>query len=58
MFVKDPDAELDMEEVVAISRDEASKSAEKSFRNVLEHGSQIELDHHLVYYTRTFLLFV
>ena len=47
-----------MEEVVAISRDEASKSAEESFRNVLEHGSQIELDHHLVYYTRTFLLFV
>ena len=49
IFVKDPDAELDPEEVVVISQDEASKAAEEAFRKVLEYGPQIELDHYLVY---------
>ena len=39
--------------MITISQD---KAAEESFRSVLEHGPRIELDHYLVYYTRTFLL--
>ncbi|KAF8801787.1 hypothetical protein BYT27DRAFT_7197766 [Phlegmacium glaucopus] len=47
----DPEAELDPQEIVTIPQDEASKVAEESFRSGLEHGSGIELDHYLIYYT-------
>jgi hypothetical protein len=43
---------LDPTEVVSMDKAEAEKGAEKAFRAVLEHGPKIELDHHLVYYTR------
>lgn len=43
---------LDSTEVVTMDKGEAEKGAEKAFRAVLEHGPKIELDHHLVYYTR------
>lgn len=51
---KDPDAELDPEEVITIPQDKASTAAEESFRSILEHGSKIHLDHHLIYHTRSF----
>ena len=56
-LAQDPEAELDPAEIVTISQDEAAKTAEASFRSVFEHGPKIELDHYLVYYTRTFSSF-
>ncbi|KAJ7588059.1 hypothetical protein C8J56DRAFT_827293 [Mycena floridula] len=46
----DPDAELDPEEVITIPQEEAASASLKAFQAVLEHGPQIELDHHLVYH--------
>lgn len=49
---QDPDAELDPNEVVKFSKAEAEKTAEASLKAVFEHGSKIDLDHHLVYHAR------
>ncbi|TFK24134.1 hypothetical protein FA15DRAFT_704788 [Coprinopsis marcescibilis] len=46
----DADAEYDPEEVLGISKEEAGKKAEQSFRAVFEHGPLIEYDHHIVYH--------
>ncbi|KAJ6562224.1 hypothetical protein B0H19DRAFT_1143862 [Mycena capillaripes] len=46
----DPDAVLDPEEVVSMSRDEAAASSKAAFEAVFENGPKIELDHHLVYH--------
>jgi hypothetical protein len=45
---------LDPNEVVKIPKEEAVKKSEEAFRLVLENGPRIELDHHIVYYTRKF----
>lgn len=44
---------IDPQEKFPISQEDAVKSAITSFEAVLQHGTKIELDHHLVYYTRT-----
>ena len=49
---QDPDAEVDPNEVVKISKAEAEKTAEASLKAVFEHGTKIDLDHHLVYHAR------
>jgi hypothetical protein len=49
---QDPDAEVDPNEVIKFSKAEAEKTAEASLKAVFEHGSKIDLDHHLVYHAR------
>ena len=46
------DASLD-NELEPISREEAERRATVAFERVLGHGSKIELDHYLVYFTRS-----
>jgi hypothetical protein len=41
-----------------MSRDEAAAGAKAAFEAVFEHGPKIELDHHLVYHSRAFRLFL
>jgi hypothetical protein len=48
----DPDAVIDENEVIPISKSEAEKQAEEAFRLVFEHGPKIELDHQIVYHAR------
>jgi hypothetical protein len=40
------------DDVNKLSKEEAERRAMVAFKRVLEHGPKIELDHHLVYYTR------
>ncbi|KAH6894046.1 hypothetical protein BKA70DRAFT_1320347 [Coprinopsis sp. MPI-PUGE-AT-0042] len=47
----DPDAVIDENEVLPMSKAKAEKQAEEAFRLVFEHGPKIELDHHIVYHT-------
>jgi hypothetical protein len=54
-YLKDPDAIVDPNESVLISREHAETRALEAFNSVLEHGPKIELDHHLVYHTRNFV---
>jgi hypothetical protein len=49
---------LDPAEVPRMSRDEAAAGAKAAFEAVFEHGPKIELDHHLVYHSRAFRLFL
>ncbi|KAH0834300.1 hypothetical protein J3R83DRAFT_11675 [Lanmaoa asiatica] len=46
----DPDAELDADQKVSISVEEAQHRAESAFEEVFENGPRIELDHYIVYY--------
>jgi hypothetical protein len=50
----DPDAVVEGADLdVGISEEEAAKEAKECFGDVLRWGTKIELDHHLVYHTRT-----
>ncbi|KAG1736065.1 hypothetical protein EDD22DRAFT_1010255, partial [Suillus occidentalis] len=46
----DPDAELEPEEKIPCSPENARTYSERAFRAVFEHGPNIELDHYVVYY--------
>ncbi|KAJ8085866.1 hypothetical protein PM082_004685 [Marasmius tenuissimus] len=46
----DPDAELEPDKELSVSKEEAEKGATEAFKFVFEHGPSIELDHHLVYH--------
>ena len=50
--LQDPDAELDADERVSVSVEEAQHRAEIAFGEVFENGPKIELDHYIVYYAR------
>ncbi|KAG1873955.1 hypothetical protein F4604DRAFT_1582539 [Suillus subluteus] len=46
----DPDAELEPDEKIPFSSEDARTYSERAFRAVFEHGPSIELDHYIVYY--------
>ncbi|KAH8093114.1 hypothetical protein BXZ70DRAFT_897849 [Cristinia sonorae] len=46
----EPDAVIDPAETFSITQEEATRRAVESFEAVFQHGPQIELDHHLVYF--------
>lgn len=46
----DPDAELEPDEKIPFSPEDARTYSERAFRAVFEHGPNIELDHYIVYY--------
>ncbi|KAG1827902.1 hypothetical protein EV424DRAFT_1318995 [Suillus variegatus] len=46
----DPDAELEPDEKIPVSPEDARTYSERAFRAVFEHGPDIELDHYIVYY--------
>lgn len=46
----DPDAELEPDEKVPFSPEDARTYSERAFRAVFEHGPNIELDHYIVYF--------
>ncbi|KAG2356007.1 hypothetical protein BDR07DRAFT_1492428 [Suillus spraguei] len=46
----DPDAELEPDEKIPFSPEDARTYSERAFRAVFEHGPDIELDHYVVYY--------
>lgn len=46
----DPDAELEADEKIPYSPENARTYSERAFRAVFEHGPYIELDHYIVYY--------
>lgn len=50
--LQDPDAELDADEKVSVSVEEAQRRAMAAFEYVFENGHKIELDHYIVYYAR------
>ena len=52
--LQDPDADIDLNEPIVIPKDTAEKVAKESFDAVFQHGPKIQLDHHLVYYSRKF----
>jgi hypothetical protein len=58
LYLQDPDAELDPDEKVSASVEEAQHRAETAFEQVFENGHMIELDHYIVYYARGLLLSV
>lgn len=47
---------LDPDEVVTIPKEIAAKDSAEAFQLVLKNGPRIELDHHIVYHTRTYNL--
>lgn len=51
---QEPNAVIDPNDQVDIPREEAQKRAMAALQTVLDNGPKIELDHHLVYYTRMF----
>ncbi|KAG2110020.1 hypothetical protein BD769DRAFT_1365263 [Suillus cothurnatus] len=46
----DPDAELEPDEKIPFSPEDARTYSERAFRAVFEYGPNIELDHYIVYY--------
>ncbi|KAG9310772.1 hypothetical protein JVU11DRAFT_8621 [Chiua virens] len=46
----EPDAEVDADEKILVSVEQARQSAESAFKRVFENGPKIELDHYIVYY--------
>ncbi|KAG2128052.1 uncharacterized protein EDB93DRAFT_1243607 [Suillus bovinus] len=46
----DPDADLEPDENIPFSPENARTCSERAFRAVFEHGPDIELDHYIVYY--------
>ncbi|KAG1773235.1 hypothetical protein EV702DRAFT_976206 [Suillus placidus] len=46
----DPDAELEPDEKIPFSTEDARTYSERAFRAVFEHGPNIELDHYIVYF--------
>ncbi|KAG2137023.1 hypothetical protein DEU56DRAFT_736904 [Suillus clintonianus] len=46
----DPDAELEPDEKIPFSPEDARAYSEGAFRAVFEHGPNIELDHYIVYF--------
>lgn len=46
----DPDAELEPDEKIPFSPEDARTYSERAFRTVFEYGPNIELDHYIVYY--------
>ncbi|KAG2006390.1 Inclusion body clearance protein IML2 [Coprinopsis cinerea AmutBmut pab1-1] len=46
----DQDAEIDPNEKLDITKEDAERRAEQAFRAVFEHGPKIEFDHHIVYH--------
>lgn len=46
----DPDAELEPDEKIPFTPEDARTYSERAFRTVFEHGPDIELDHYIVYY--------
>lgn len=55
-YVQEPDAAIEPTETFPISQEDAANRAVASFETVFKHGSQIELDHSLVYFARKCLL--
>lgn len=56
-MLQDPDAELEPDEKIPYSPENARTYSERAFRAVFEHGPNIELDHYIVYYARESVLF-
>lgn len=54
---QDPDAVFESEEKLSISSEEAQKRSLAAFDAVFAYGAKIQLDHFIVYYTRTSLTF-
>jgi hypothetical protein len=54
-YEQDPDALVDVDEVVSMSQEDASVRALAAFKDVFTNGTKIELDHYLVYCARTSL---
>lgn len=48
---------MDGDEKVGMSSEEASTRAVEAFEVVFQNGTNIELDHHLVYHARAYSLF-
>jgi hypothetical protein len=41
-----------------MAKDAAEHMAKEAFNTIFEHGPKIQLDHHLVYYARSYYTFV